>query len=279
LRPLLSSAAGVALALTASSAPADVLPRGMRVPTVETNGTCQRLAARPGHRYSLRANMQVATRVSFPSPIEVFENTLPKLWDVSTYDNSLWARPNSATPEGARTGVSVRLKNGDHYDFVFYAADSLSPSRSCVIIAPRQARYRGPTAADLAAQQAEEEARQAAFDDTVENIRRQAENQANDAIKAFQYSMNTAYEWRPASKQSAGMNGLISAAYDDGRFTYIRIRTTGYGLPALSARDGDKDLVVQYTYDDLTGVYTVLGLFDTLRLSVGTSAIDIRRKG
>lgn len=279
MRPTLSKAAGLALALTAGSATADVLPPGMHVPTVATTGKCQVLAARPGTRYSLRATLQVSTHVTFPAPIEAFENTLPKLWDVSTYDNSLWARPNTSTPEGARTGVSVRLKNGDHYDFVFYAADSLNPARSCVEITDRRARYSGPTAADLAAQQAAEEARQASFDDAVENIRRQAENQANDAIKAFQYSMNTAYDWRPATKESTGMNSLISAVYDDGRYTYVRIRTTGFGLPSLSARDRNKDIVVQYSYDDLTGVYTVLGLYDTLRLSVGANVIEIHRKG
>lgn len=107
-------------------------------------------------------------------------------------------------------------------------------------------------------------------------MRRQVEQQARDRIKEFQSSISTRYKW---AGDNADDRYLVSAVYDDGRFTYVRVSTSAFGLPSLSGLLDGKDTIVQYDYDDLTGVYTIQGLFDRLRLKLGTHAVNIKREG
>ena len=58
----------------------------------------------------------------------------------------------------------------------------------------------------------------------------------------------------------------------------MRIATSAFGLPSLSALLDDQDALVQYSYDDLTGVFTVQGLFDQLKVRLGGHQIDIQRQ-
>lgn len=272
----------------AKDPPAQPVPAKVAMPA-QPHGTlaaCRVVLLPPGTRETIQANVNVGTRIQFPGEVKTFQVDTPGLWDGSAKDDSLFIRPKTTDPDAAATGVSVFLANGRKFDFVVERTDAL-PNR-CVLVADfppspaaahatdskprRPARLSSRATAQLLARQQEQ------FDQQLAEMRRQIESQARDRIKAFQYAINTRYAWA-GNPNSPDERELISAVYDDGRFTYVRIATSAFGLPSLAASLNDKDVLVHYTYDDLTGVFTVQGLYDRLRVRLGSHQIDITRQG
>jgi len=252
-----------------------------------TLAACRVVLLPPGTRETIQAAVTVGTRIQFPGAIKTFQVDTPGLWDGTAKDDSLFIRPKTTEAAATTTGVSVFLANGRKYDFVVERSEAL-PNR-CVLVTD----YPGGTAAEASPthrlRRAAEPApapvptellahQQAQYAEQLAEMRRQVEAQARDRIKAFQYAINTRYAWA-GSEATPDERELVSAVYDDGRFTYVRIATSAFGLPSLSARLDDQDVLVQYSYDDLTGVFTVQGLFDRLKVRLGGHQIDIQRQG
>jgi len=184
----------------------------------------------------------------------------------------------------------VFLVSGRKYDFVARRSDDI-PNR-CVLVAefptdpPASPPAAKPTGRRLAPKPAAEApdpsqlmaTQQHAWGQQLAEMRRQIEAQARDRIKEFQHSINTRYSWAGVGASPDDHN-LIDAVYDDGRFTYVRITTSAFGLPSVAGTLDDKDVLVQYSYDDLTGVFTVQGLYDRLKVRLGNHQIDILRQG
>ena len=249
---------------------------------------------------TIEANVNVATRLQFPATVAKDEVSTPDLWDGSYSGSSVWIRPKTIIREADRTGLTVFLDNGHSYDFLVAAAPGVP--QSCILIvdyptvtptppvasapaaptrspeeieAARQAANARASAARAARARASAQ-QQAALTAKFDQMRRQMEQQANDRIKQFQYSIDTQYAWDGVTRDD---QLLVNAVYDDGRFTYVRVTTTAFGLPALSGRLDGKDALLEFDFDDLTGVFTVQGLYDKLRLKLGTHVINIVRKG
>jgi hypothetical protein len=255
------------------------IPDALRpdVPRGAYDQPCLRVNGRPGIRLAYKASPSIGLRLGFASKVAAVSNATPRLWDVSSYERSVWIRPRTESTYGDRVGVTISLENGNYYDFIVVRSDSASPSNSCVLIRdPNIARRKKPVkntsnqgqSAQIELLQTQKVA--------IEEIRRQTEKQASDQVRAFQYSINTSYV---VTSKTKGLTQFISAAFDDGRTTYIRIKSTGYGLPTLTAKGQSRDQVLQYIYDDITGVYAIIGLFDTIQVKLGDNLILLQRKG
>jgi len=250
--------------------------------------SCRHVRMLPDTQERASANVNVSTRLKFPGQVKTYEMSTPGLWDVGMKGDSVWIRPRIIDPAAAKTGLTVFLDNGRQYDFIVSQADELRDP-SCIIVQdpPPSAQTKGERQAREEAEQAErtiaqlnarldaEEKRQQAL---IRRMRSQVEQQATDRIKSFQQSINTKYSWK-GGDDSADDQRLIDSVYDDGRFTYVRITTTAFGLPAIVGQLNNHDIVLQYTYEDLTGVFTILGLFDHLQVKLGTHAVDVVRQG
>jgi hypothetical protein len=253
-----------------------------------TLSPCRRVVMPQGTREQIVSNINVGTRIQFASEIRTVETATPGLWDTNYNLNSVWIRPKTVSPEAADTGLSVFTTDGKQYDFLVNA--NATPQPSCVLVVdypPPKAP--DPVAANTAGQiaklsrqvadlndrllQEEESHKKQLFD-----MRRQVEQQANDRINQFQYSVNTRYDWKGLGTNTDDQY-LVGSVYDDGRFTYVRISTSAFGLPSFSGALGDKDTVLQYSYNDLTGVVTILGLYDQIRVKLGGHVIDVTRRG
>jgi len=287
IRPLLFSLPLVALAAAATAEPA--ADGGPANPPTSL-AACRAILLPPGTRETVQANVNVGTRVQFPGTIKTFQVDTPGLWDASAKDDSLFIRPKTSDANAGSTGVSVFLVNGRKYDFVAQRVDEI-PNR-CVLVAefpgdppadrptgrPRGHRVQARPAAEAPDLSQALAGQQHAANQQLAEMRRQIEGQARDRIKDFQYSINTRYAWAGSGRSTDDQN-LIDAVYDDGRFTYVRITTSAFGLPSVAGILDDKDVLVQYAYDDLTGVFAVQGLYDRLRVRLGNHQIDILRQG
>jgi hypothetical protein len=126
----------------------------------------------------------------------------------------------------------------------------------------------------LAARRAEEQrhaAEEAAYQQRFETMKAQVMQQAEDRIKQFQMALHTNYVWPN--------HDLITAVYDDGQTTYVRVARTGFGVPVINGKHEGQSVALQYDYDDLTGVYVIPGLFDKLTVTLGTNQIKVERRG
>jgi hypothetical protein len=240
---------------------------------------CRQLLVDPASRNTVQAHISVSTRLHFPSHVATFEVSTPGLWEATTKGEDLWIRPKTAYSAANKTGLTVILDDDTRYDFLVTSTDHVPAS--CVSIHDKVAKKPkpAPAAPDPEATRAAAELlvqQKGQFQQQLVEMRRQITQQSADRIKAFQYSINTRYDWN--SSAIADKN-LINAVYDDGRSTYIRISTSAYGLPAISGALDDKDLLLELQYDDLTGVIEIPGLYDRLRLRLGTHELIIARQG
>lgn len=288
IRLPLTSVALMLLAVAAAAEPsAEDSSSVSATPSVQAASlaACRAILLPPGTRETVQAHINVGTRIQFPAAIKTFQVDTPGLWDVSAKEDSLFVRPKTGDINAAATGISVFLITGRKYDFVARRSDDI-PHR-CVLVAalPGDPSAGSNLAAMKAARPQSLRSVAKPSNDSlmvaaqqVAEMRRQMEAQARDRIKEFQYAINTRYVWAGSGKSTDAQN-LIDAVYDDGRFTYVRITTSAFGLPAVAGILGDKDVLLQYSYDDLTGVFTVQGLYDRLRVRLGNHQIDILRQG
>lgn len=296
---------------TAATDAAPQAPTGTgRIPGAPApSGQASVSACRPmivpfGTRGTIEANVNVSTRLQFPGTVRRVEVSTPALWDATYAEHSAWVRPKTTVALAGQTGLSVFLENGRTYDFLVNASPTVPASCVLVVEPPKPvAAQSAPAAAPQQVPRTPEEAAGAAGDreaaaararaasaaatrrrasedarlaERFAAMRRQVEQQAMDRIKQFQHSIDTNYTW---GRSGRGDRHLVQAVYDDGRFTYVRIKTDAFGVPAITGRVNGSDTLLQYTYDDLTGVFTIQGLFDKLNLSLGTHSIPIERGG
>lgn len=293
----LSRIAILAAAATSPGGTAQAQPSTDAKPTTPVYTSCGTLDVGTQTRITLAAHPQVATRLVFPSPIADQSNSAPTLWDdfpQPTGDSTaMWVRPKTTTIAGATVGVSVVTADGRSYDFVFNNSDTI-PTTSCWTIVDSRPV---PGAADrlqslenervaltnerrrLEIEREDQRRRTAQLNRqqqaTINALSATAARQARDAITAFKYSVNTAYAW---SYSQTPPPFEISAAYDDGRNTYVRILSDAYAAPAVVGIEGEETVALNYSYNDLTGVYEIQGLHRRIELRFSGILARVDRK-
>ncbi|MCZ4283085.1 TrbG/VirB9 family P-type conjugative transfer protein [Kiloniella laminariae] len=255
---------------------------------------CKTLLVQQGERHEIVSHGSVGTRIRFPANIETAISSLPDTaWNFENKGPNLWLRPKfdgDLAKETSQIGATVVLETGEEYDFIINTTPDTDIS--CYFVVDEQTalanlrleKERREVASlryGLNERMRELDEREAYMQDeyaiSLAEAKRQIESQANDAIEAFKYQVNTAYTWNPVEGQPS--HTKISSVYDDGTFTYIRVSGIGFGLPIITARSGEKDYTVQYRFNDLTGVFQLNGLFDRLHVKIDESAIEIGRNG
>ena len=250
---------------------------------------CRRLVMIPNVEETVDSNILLGVHLQFPSKVKTLQlSSGPHLWEGQHEDNSVWVRPKEDNATVDKVKLTVFLEDGRNYDFTVRQVAQVKGA-SCVVITdppPSHDALADRKAQEVAAQDAatiqalnnrlrDQETRQRQI---IDQLRSQIEQQAQDRIKSFQYAINTKYRW-DVTNGSEDTRHLIDSVYDDGRFTYIRISTTAFGLPSITGKLNGNDAIIRKQYDDLTGVYTITGLFDQLQVSLGSYAVLIQRQG
>ncbi len=251
--------------------------------------TCEKIIAKKGTVYNINSNIDVGTRIVFPAIITEHMVSLGgELWDVKSSGKNIWVRPKTEVLEGNKTGMTVIVKRGSRkttYDFIVNSAKKVK--KSCYIISnyiPKVVKKRSKTKnidnklIQEITQNYEKKILilKKLHTKKLHNMHRQFKAQAQDLISDFTYRINTAYEW---SSGDISYPQIVQAVYDDGRFTYLRIKTTGYGLPSVVGISGNEKFVLQSEYDDLTGVFSIQGLYDGFLVKYDRKELIVKRMG
>jgi type IV secretory pathway VirB9-like protein len=247
-------------------------------PAVATANKCEVIRWTAGDVSTVYASRWKASHIILPEKnLDVIVGN-SDLWDVSYVENHVWIKPNSSEWQGAETTISYVSQSNQSYEFLVKRANSKADKPICYTIEPRnglinQSAWRDYTTtrrSDQVAAMAQSVARKQVASST-----RQIVEQTQDALRRYRMSIYTDYDVE--TSKAAGIN--VTAVYDDGRFTFIRLADDAPGLVAVYGEVDGKEELLEYKYDAPTKVFQVSGIFPTLKMRSDKAEIRIARKG
>src|SRR6185369_10409500 len=102
------------------------------------------------------------------------------------------------------------------------------------------------------------------------------ERQSRDNMKAYRKKLNSNYAWR-SGLFSRWSGGEVESVYDDGRFTYVRMKDGAQGLVSITGEVDGKPMLLEYSYDSPTRTYQISGIFPKFVLRSGEQQLAITR--
>lgn len=250
---------------------------------------CRLVVFNQSSSYEIISSPTAAAHLQLPSPVKLVNLTNPQLWDETHDGTDVWIRGKTLEAIGATSGNTIKLVDGTTinlvvknrpqsglcYEFIpenqvrtaLNVSDELTAEKEQFAVATRAALEEKQRYVDQA------DKLEAAYQGALTRATQQMSLQASDAIEDFKERIHTAY----AVKKTEGNPFKVTAAYDDGLFTYIRIDTTAYGAPVITKRKGGKALVVDFSFNDLSGVFTIPGLHNELAVALDDHVVVVER--
>ena len=189
------------------------------------------------------------------------------LWDVEGENRHIFVKPNDpGTKEGSSTTITAVSQSNRAYHFMVERSDN--EFDLCVVISHDggflpQGAFSGFTRRkdeQTALYQEQLNALQIRLD---EEESASAEK-VSTAIDEYRTQLFTGYSWKggrpPYGKE------LVTDVYDDGRFTYIRVRHNLEGTMSLFADSNGKEQFIDYKYDENRRIYIVTGIYNRIYL-------------
>lgn len=207
------------------------------------------------------------------------------LWDTDYAKNYLFIKPLTTKEAGLSTTITVVGKSGNSYEFLVKRVAKMESH--CVAVLANGDLINKTAWRDSSNQ---EQQNYAALNSRIAqlqqenavinaNAKKEAERKASEAIKIYQAAVNSNYEWSKSSGWYAASGTVVESVHDDGRFTYIRLKSDARGLMEVSGEINGKKEVLESTYISETHTYKVSGIFPKLLLRADESDLVITRKG
>lgn len=242
---------------------------------------CKDINYKEGMVYQLNSRLHHATHVILPEnmigdPI----NGDVELWNVEGQMKHVFIQPNSNLKEGKTTTVTVIGQSNKSYDFVVNRVSKHSDS--CVIIKNTGKLISNRTGLSTYVSPDQRMAHQ--YQNQIRNLqqklannRKVSQKKAEIALQKYRSYIYTRYVW----DEGTGFMGsdAISDVYDDGRFTYIRMKHDNKGLLSVSADIDGTEEFVEFKFDDKNNIYKVPGIYPAFKLAYGEDQkITVTRK-
>ncbi len=252
---------------------------------IKASQNCKTLRWSKDKIHSLRARMNHYTHIILPE--KMLKGTEPivgnnELWDANGAGQHIYIKPNSYEEAGASTTVSVVTESGKAYDFL--AERHTHDIERCVRIADGLVFGEEHAKAldtfvppQMAMQNAQTEYLQRQLAQLQESAEQEKKNAVMEAIRKYRFHIYTRYEWSTGSGGKFMGKDLVSDIYDDGRFTYIRLRNDNKGLLTIQAELDGKEEIIQSKYDDLAKLYKIVGIYPKFIMRYGEAKVSISR--
>ena len=248
-----------------------------RTPGNEPALSCRTVNWQKGDIIRLLAQPYKQVHVALPeNGIDVIMGD-KELWALDWINNRIFIKPTSRSTEGRATTISAIGQSGNAYEFLVTRAPEGAELSHCVYIVAD---------AGLLSRNAWTKAEAGGYDGSgvlsreVTSLRErnaQLERQSREGLKAYRKKLNSNYEWRTGSF-SRWTGGEVESVYDDGRFTYVRVKDGGQGLMSITGEVDGRAVLLEYQYDAPTRTYQVSGIFPKFTLQSGKQSMDVVRK-
>jgi len=240
--------------------------------------SCRVWSWKPGQEIVVEAALYRHTTITLPEASLEVVWASKELWNNEFVKTHLFVQPTSAQPQGAETTLTAVGESNNTYNFILRRV--AKPASNCLIVKTDGAMLNKSAwdskdsalqsqVAALSAQLARANVEKAAAAE--ENVR-----QSREAIKAYRSALHTSYTWKQADGWYAS-NGVIDAVQDDGRMTYVRLRSDNKGILSVMAEIDGQSEIVESTYDAAKREYKIAGIFPKFSLRAGNSSVVITR--
>lgn len=233
---------------------------------------------KPGDIITVETTLYKQTHVTLPeTALDVIWG--PKeLWENDNVENHLFIKPLSSAPQGKETTATAIGTSKNAYEFELVRVDKLSSH--CVVVNAsgslikrqnwdsKDAQVQGQVML-LQQQLARVNAEKA-------QMQEDSKRQANEAVKSYRASITSNYSWTAGSGWFA--NDVIESVHDDGRFTYIRLKTDEKGILSILADIDGKTEILEKIYDANKREYRVAGIYPRFSLKASGSEVIVTRK-
>lgn len=198
-----------------------------------------------------------------------------ELWALDWINNRIFIKPTSRSSEGRSTTISAIGQSGNAYEFLVTRMPDGAEISHCVYI-----QADGGLITRSAWTQAQAGSSEAMTREILGLRERNTnlERQSREGMKAYRKKLNSHYAWS-SGVFSRWQGGDVESVYDDGRFTYVRMKEGGQGLVSIMAEIDGKALLLEYNYDAPTRTYQISGVFPKFTLHSGKQTLAITRKG
>ena len=200
-----------------------------------------------------------------------------ELWALDWINNQLFIKPMSRSSEGRSTTISAIGQSGNAYEFVVdRVVDNIEISHCVYVnadagVISRDSWSRPDRMADSNAMLTRE----------VANLREQNSDlarQSRENIKSYRKKLNSLYSWTTGIF-NRWSGGEVESVYDDGRFTYVRMKEDSQSLVSIMGDIDGKAQLLEYSYDAPSRTYQISGIFPKFALRNGEQSLAIERKG
>ncbi len=203
------------------------------------------------------------------------------LWDVEGENRHIFVKPNDpGTKEGSSTTITAVSQSNRAYHFLVERSDN--DFDLCVIITPDSGFLPEGAFSGFTRRNGEQTALYQEQLNTLQ-LRLNEEEQAtaekvSAAIDEYRTQLFTDYRWKGG--RSPYGKDLVTDVYDDGRFTYIRVRHNLDGVMSLFADNNGKEQFIDYKYDEDKRIYIVTGIYNRIYMKADAKTqIVITRRG
>ena len=250
---------------------------------VHAEGEQCRLVNHEQHKFvRIKSRLHHGTHIELPEVLVARPVTGNRdLWDVEGENRHIFVKPNDAgTKEGGSTTITAVSQSNRAYHFMVERSDD--EFDLCVVIT-HDGEFLPEGAFSGFARRADEQT--ALYQERLDalQLRLDEEQQAtadrvSAALDEYRTQLFTDYDWK-GGRAPYGKD-LVSDVYDDGRFTYIRVRHNLEGAMSLFADNNGKEQFIEYRYDENRRIYIVTGVFNRIHMKADAKTqIVISRRG
>lgn len=238
---------------------------------------CKTFNWSPGDIITIETEMYKQTHIVLPEEsLDVIYGT-KELWEQAFTSNHIWIKPTTKEPEGKETTVTAIGSSGNSYEFTVKRVANMG-SHCAIIKASNGLINRNnwlPKDDVKSAQVAQLQQQLAKASVDTANAQLESKRIAAAAVKSYRSSLYSNYSWKGGSGWFATSG--IDTVQDDGRFTYIRLKSDNRGILSVLAEIDGTPEVLEKVYDASKREYKIAGVYPKFVLRAGDSEMTITR--
>lgn len=232
----------------------------------------------PGDIITIETQMYKQTHIVLPEEsLDVIYGT-KDLWEQAFTSNHIWMKPLTKEPEGEETTVSAIGSSGNSYEFKVVRVSKMRSHCAIIKASSGLINRKNWESKDDAQNSQVAVLQQQLARATVDTANAAAEGKrmAQAAIKSYRTSLYSNYDWKGGSGWFATSG--VESVQDDGRFTYIRLKSDNRGILSVLAEIDGTPEVLEKVYDASKREYKIAGVYPKFTLRAGDSEMTITRK-
>ncbi|KJS30754.1 MAG: hypothetical protein VR64_14575 [Desulfatitalea sp. BRH_c12] len=242
------------------------------IPAMAEDGRCNTITVKEGLVYKIKAALYKGTHIQLPERLMFPPQGGSDLWTIEGEGHHVMVQPNSSESQGERTSLTLVTQSNQALHFEIRRVD-FAAADTCVVIKSAGKYFHVADGVAGATYQTPEEAENIALQQRIGELQKAIQDERalsteriESVISKYRSMIYTGYKW----SNGMGFKGsdLVTDVWDDGRFTFVRVKADHRGMLAAKAEIDDKEEILEYKTDS-DYVYKISGIYPKFILIYG----------